>query len=93
MLRCQEEMPYLQMKRHTRGFVGGVGSTDLDQLCKVGVGDVCEADEGLPVLTPIPGSPLGVLLDEGVQLGLHLPVQLLQVELSLALAPANTQAQ
>ena len=48
---------------------------DLDQLGKVGVGDVSEANQGFPELAPV--FAVLLLLEEQLQLLLHLPMQLL----------------
>ena len=47
------------------------------------VSDICEADQGFSELAPL--SPSLLVLQEQVQLLLYLPMQLLQVELGLAL--------
>ena len=49
--------------------------SDLDQLGKVGMGDVSEANQGLPELAPV--LTVLLLLEEQLQLLLHLAMQLL----------------
>lgn len=58
--------------------------SDLDQLVKVGLGDICEANQGLPELPPLLRSLL--ILEEQLKLLLNLPMKLFQVVLSLPLS-------
>lgn len=62
--------------------------TNLNQLVKVGVCDICQTDEGLPVLLPLLRGLL--VLQEGLKLLLHLSVQFLQIELGLSLPSYTT---
>ena len=48
--------------------------SDLDQLVKVGLGDICEANQGLPELLPLLGSLL--VLKKQLKLLLNLPMKL-----------------
>lgn len=63
---------------------------NLDQLVEVGVCDICETYECLPVLLPLLWGPL--ILQKGLKLLLYLPMQLLQIELSLPLPPHTFHA-